>query len=325
MDVGLLDVVPWTHGYAHSWALRWMLANNDQARDALFALFVPDGRAPWHIERPIELEHRVGRHRADLRVVATDISGRAATVIVETKVNDGVSDSQLRAYCSETVDVVVPGPGLTGLLHGGNESVACERWMTGREVVDALSDVDLPDLIRSYVGEVAAQADRMDGARAAARGERADFARAKGISGVTGENVEAVAWVSEVAASMRAGGADDVRVRDTAHDYGVFWAGSWQSMAAFNDAGVYVDVIAAHGGGEYVITVKVGDGEVDDRIAVYDAAISAPPPWDGWLKGRRSRSANFRLWKLCACEMTAGEAADAALRVNDYLLALAAS
>jgi len=158
----------------------------------------------------------------------------------------------------------------------------------------------------------------------AARGDRPDFPREKGLSGVKGEDVKAVAWVAEVAALMRAADARSVWARDTAHDYGVFWRGSWQSMAALNGAGVYVDVIAAHGGNEYAITVKVGDGGADDRLGVFDAAIAAGQPWEGWRRGRRARRANFRLWTLDASEMTAGEAADAAIRVYDYLLALAA-
>jgi hypothetical protein len=31
-------IVPWTGGYVHSWALRWMLSNSEAARDALFTL-----------------------------------------------------------------------------------------------------------------------------------------------------------------------------------------------------------------------------------------------------------------------------------------------
>lgn len=140
--------------------------------------------------------------------------------------------------------MVVYGPGLTGLLLGGNDPCYRERWVTGQNLAVALSDVDLPKLLRSYVDEVAAQADRMDAASAASRGERADFPREPGISGVGGDDVEAVAWVAEVAASMRAGGAEDVRTRSAAHEWGVFWAGSWQSMSVFKGAGIHVDVIA---------------------------------------------------------------------------------
>ncbi len=91
------------------------------------------------------------------------------------------------------------------------------------------------------------------------------------------------------------------------------------------DLGVYVDVVAAHSGsGEYAITIKVGGGEPHDRSGLVDAAMRAGEPWEGWEKGRKRVSADtFRLWKLDASEMSAPEAADAALRVTAYLRALA--
>jgi hypothetical protein len=173
-DIGLLDVVPWTHGYAHSWALRWMVANSEPARAAVLSVFLPDGRGPWRVKQ-IDREYRVGRHRADLRAVVTDIRGRETTVLIETKVNDDLSDHQLRAYCGEPAEVVIYAPGLTGLLLAANDCVARERWVTGRQVTAALAGVSLPDLVRSYLTEVAVQADRMGAARAAARGDASDF------------------------------------------------------------------------------------------------------------------------------------------------------
>jgi hypothetical protein len=322
VNVPLFEVVPWTHGYAHSWALRWLLLNDPAARDALLGLFLPKAVPPLTLES-VTREFQVGRHRADLRVEARDTGGRANVVLIETKVNDALSESQVRTYCGATADVILYGPGLTGLLHAGSETIACERWVTGRQVADALTDLELPDLIRSYLAEVATQADRMDAARAAARGERPDFDRADDISEVSADDVEAVAWVAEVAAAMRAGGADDVRTRDTAYDYGVFWAGSWQPIKPDGDLGVYVDVIAAHRGWEYAITIKVGGGQADDRRTIFDAAMRAGEPWEGWLKGRRLNAATFRLWKLDANEMTAPQAADATLLITDYLSALA--
>lgn len=193
----------------------------------------------------------------------------------------------------------------------------------GRQVADALRGLELPDLIRSYVKEVAAQADRMDAAREAARGERPDFDRTDDISEVSADEVEAVAWVAEVAAAMRARGAEDVRARNTAHDYGLFWADSWQPITADGDLAVFVDVIAAHGGWEYAITIKVAGGEADDRRRVFDAAMRAGEPWEGWVKGRRLNADTFRVWKLDANEMTASQAGDATLRILDYLSALA--
>ncbi len=322
MDVALFDVVPWKHGYAHSWALRWVVTNHPAARDALLGLFLPDGGPPWSVEG-VTREFRVGRNRADLRFEASDSAGRTTVVLIETKVNDDLSEAQLQTYCREPAQVIVYGPGLTGLLHAESDPIARERWVTGRQVTDALAGLSLPDLILSYLNEVAVQADRMDAVLEAVRGGRDDFDRADDISEVSAGDIEAVAWLAEVAAAMRARGAEYVKGRNTAHDYGVFWAGSWQPMTVGRDHGVYVDIVVGHGGWPYAITVKVGGGELEDRHDTFDAAMDAGAPWEGWRKGRRLSAANFRLWTLDAGELAAPEAADAALRVTHYLQALA--
>jgi hypothetical protein len=165
----------------------------------------------------------------------------------------------------------------------------------------------------------------MDAAREAVRGEGADFDRGDDISEVSADDVEAVAWVAEVAAAMRAGGAEYVKGRNTAHDYGVFWAGSWQQIVAGKDHGIYVDVVVDHGGWRYAVAVKVGGGEVDDRRATFDAAMAAGPPGEGWRRGRRASAANFRLWSLDADNLSAPEAGAVALGVTDYLESLVQS
>ena len=167
----------------------------------------------------------------------------------------------------------------------------------------------------------------MDAARRAARGG-GDFNRADDVSEVSADDVEAVAWVAEVAGAMRTRGAEDVRGRNTRHDYGIFWAGSWRPIIGdlgvyFDDLCVYIDIIAAHGGSEYAIALKVGGGEADDRQAIFDAAMQAGKPWDGWRPGRRLRAPTFRLWSLEAGEMSAPDVTDAAIRAGDYLGALA--
>src|SRR4051812_38780081 len=95
--IRLLDVVPWTHGYAHSWALRWMLQNSDAARSAVLGLFLPDAHGPWTIH-DIRREYPVGRHRVDLRIATRGADDQQRAVLVETKVNDALSESQLRTY-----------------------------------------------------------------------------------------------------------------------------------------------------------------------------------------------------------------------------------
>ena len=293
IDVPLFDVVPWSYGYAHSWALRWMLANDQTGRDRLLGVFLPDGKAPWRLEH-MTREFPVGRSRVDLRVEAIDAAGERTEVLLETKVNDAVKEAQIKAYCSTRATVILYGPGLTGLLHTDGDQIDRERWITGRQVTDALGGVSqLPDLILSYLTEVATQTDRMEAAREAARGGP-DLDHSDDISEVSAEEVEAVAWVAEVAAAMRARGAEWIHPGNTAHDHGIFWGGSWHAIPAGDDVGVFVDIVAAHGGWEYAITIKVGGGEADARGRLFDAAMRAGPPWDGWVRGRRSRAEAFR-------------------------------
>jgi hypothetical protein len=320
LEVGLLDVVPWTHGYAHSWAIAWMLGN-DATRDAVLDTFLADGAAPWKLQGSVEREYKVGRHRADLRIKAIDAQRRPRTMLLETKVNDDLKEAQIEAYCDSGADVVIYGPGLTGMLHSDADPIGCEKWVTGGELVAALEGIELPALLQSYVDEVQVQAQRMNLARECVRGEVEDFPRDPGITNVTGEDVEAVAWVAEVGRLLRAKGGQEVIARNTPHDYGVFWEGSWREPGDFNGAGLYVDVVAAHGGWEYVITVKAGGGTSEDRVRMVES-LSEPPGTD-WIHGRRSSKENFRVWKLDAGNKSAVEAADEAWEIGQWISSLA--
>lgn len=312
-DIGLLDVVPWTHGYAHSWAVRWILDKHPAGRQALMHLFVPDRAGPWEIS-DLRLEPKFHRHRADLTFEAVGAHGETARVIVETKVNDDMKDGQLKAYCEASEHVVLYVPGLTGLLLAENPHRHQVRWVSGSQLADALSGVHLPHLLKSYVQEVAGHARDMEHARAAARGERDDLPPPREGSGVRVDDLEAVAWVVETARFMRERGARPW-TRNTRHDYGIYWPVEYDDERF--GASAYVDVVAAHGGRAYAITIKTGDGEADDRRQVFDAASESPG--SGWRRNNRSSAANYRLWTLDAAEMTAVQAADAAMAAGAYL------
>ncbi len=316
-NVPLFEVVPWSHGYAHSWALRWLLLNNQQARDRLLKLFLPAGAAPWTIQG-MKREYPVNRNRADLRFEALDAGGSCTEVLVETKVNDAVRDPQIEAYCDTSAAVILYGPGLTGLLHAGAQPIAHERWVSGRQVTEALQGLpELPDLIVSYLTAVTAQANRMESAlRAVAGGP--DFDRRDDLSEVSANEVEAVAWLAVIAAEMRGRGHTDIRPRNTAHDYGLFWAGSWTEVPNTNDLGLFIDIVATHGGTEYAITIKVGGGDAESRQQLYDAAVNHSPGPE-WVKGRRRSSDTFRVWKRDAINLSAPEAAAVALEAERHL------
>jgi hypothetical protein len=90
---------------------------------------------------------------------------------------------------------------------------------------------------------------------------------------------------------MRSRDARGVITRDTRHDYGIFWSGSWRKPRGSTGAGAYID--AAHGGWDYAITVKVMSGTSHERLAIYNAAMELGRPSDDWEPARRRRSESF--------------------------------
>lgn len=301
--------------------MRWMLGHHDAAAQALMSTFVPARDGPWTVQHP-DVEFGVEGARADLRIVANDAVGDEITVLLETKVNDQLTDHQIEAYRGHSEHVVLYVPGLTGLLLGSKPHPEGVVWVTGRDVVDALRDVHLPAFVQSYVDEVAAQADDMDAARKAACG-KGDLPDPRPGSGVTPEALEAVAWISEVAAQLRTLGAEHVYVGNRAHDWGVYWPKGRSDMQAKLGASAFVDIIAAHGGWEYAVCIKAGGGHVEDRYRLHELAMTVGEPGPEWRRGRRGRGQSFRIWIRDAGEMSAGEAASAAIEAQRYIAELA--
>jgi hypothetical protein len=80
-----------------------------------------------------------------------------------------------------------------------------------------MDGLELPWIIASYIAAVSEEAARMDDARAAARGEVPDFSE----PGRTPyDHLVDAAWIVEVTAAMRVGGADDLEVRSQPNDRG---------------------------------------------------------------------------------------------------------
>jgi hypothetical protein len=95
-------------------------------------------------------------------------------------------------------------------------------------------------------------------------------------------------------------------------------------MEATLGASAFVDVIAAHGGWEYMVCIKAAGGQIEDRHRVHDRAMKRGAPTAKWRRGRRGRGESFRIWALDAGEMSAGQAADAAVAAQQYIHDLAA-
>jgi hypothetical protein len=317
----LLDVVPWSHGYAHSWALAWLIENG-ASRDRVLALLDPDGSPPWMLSDSVKREHKVAGARTDLAVWAKDGTGREVAIAVETKVADPIKPAQLACYRDAGYHAVLYVPGLTGLLYEPNGPVAGERWVTGKDVARAVEGAELPWIISSYVEAVAAEARRMDDARAFSRDELDDFSH-EGQAQY--DDLMDAAWIVEVIAAMRAAGADDITVRTEANDRGLYWGGSWRQVAVGNGADLYVDVIADLRTHACAVAVKVGSGDQEGRWACYDAAIAAGSPSSApWRYSRRRSGNTGTVWKLDASEMNAHETARHVIAAGDFIARLAA-
>ena len=174
------------------------------------------------------------------------------------------------------------GPGLTGLLHAEADPSPARGWVTGREVMDALRELDqLPDLIRSYLAAVSARADRLAAARKSARGGDA-------FSDVSADEIEAVAWV---AAAMRAGGART--------------SGRAVPVTTTASSG------KAHGrtSRPTETSASTSTSSRRTRAGAFDAAIRHGPPLGGWTAGRRSKADTFRIWEARRERNDAPEAA----------------
>jgi hypothetical protein len=316
----LLDVVPWNYGYAHSWSLAWLI-DYDATSDRILGLLDPDGSPPWVLTAPVQREHKVAGARADLAVWARDSTGRDVSIVVETKAADPIKPAQLERYREAGYQTVLYVPGLTGLLYGANGPVAGERWVTGHDLVACVEGVQLPWIISSYVEAVAAEARRMDDARACARGELDDFTR---DGRAHSDDVADAAWIVEVVATMKAGHADDIKVRTEANDRGLYWAGSRRELSVGNGAGLYLDVIADLRTHKCAIALKVMGGDQAGRLASYEVTIDAGPPSDArWRHARRPSRNSGTVWKLDADDMTATEAAEHTLSAGQFIASLA--
>jgi hypothetical protein len=313
----LLEVVPWSRGDAHTWALKWLIGE-DATRDRVMAFLDPAGAPPWRLTDELRTEYKLPGTRADLAVHAVDAGGREVKIAVETKVNDRINAAQLERYRDARYASVVFAPGLSGVLYRDNPEIAGERWLSGRDLVEAVAGVELPWIIRSYIEAVATEAQRMDQARAFSRGELDDFPH---DGRAPYKDVMDTAWLVEIVAAMQRAGAENLLVRTERNDRGVFWEDSWTELPGSDDgAGLLIDVVASLYSDAYAITVKVSDGDEAGRLRCYEAARDAGrPSREGWRLSRPPRRKSGRVWSLDAGEMDAEETASHTLDAGTFL------
>jgi hypothetical protein len=310
----LLDVVPWNYGFAHAWALRWLIGN-PASRTRVLNLLGGEDRGSWDLTQPVVCEHRLQGARADVAVWANGDSGPPVSLAVEVKVNDPINAAQLAAYQQGGFSPVLYLPGLTGLMCAPNGPAVGERWVTGAELAEALGGVTLPPMVASYADAVAAEAQRMELARAFSRDEVDDFPH----EGQTRyDDLMDAAWIAEVALAMRERGAEDILVRPETNDRHLRWHGCRRVLAS--GAELYVVVVADLRTHHCVIALKVKGGDLPARQAAYEQVLTAGPPSEaGWRRGRRSAASSGRIWTLDASELNASETADHALAVGEFI------
>lgn len=319
-DPSLLDVVPWSYGFAHTWALVWLIEEPSTFVRVLDAM-IPDGSSPWTLVGKVDRERSIRNVRADLFFTAQDAAGETVEVVVETKVADDLRLEQLEGYRDTGRRVVLYVPGLTGLLMSPGAPYAGETWVTGEQLTDALAGVELPRMIDGYRQAVVAEAARMRDAQAVARGERTEFDR-PGQS--HWEDLADTAWLVEVAAKLRALDADHLIMRSDRNDRGLFWAGSWRAMPGSEGAGPYVDIVADRYTHRRAVTLKTG-GAQPERLDCYDAVQSAGPPTgdDRWRLSRRgTRGGTMSVWRIDVTDESPQTAARHAISARDLGIAV---
>src|SRR5690348_5587313 len=142
----LLDVVPWRYGYAHTWAMRWLMLQPTLLGRVLGAIPELDLPAPLRLEGPVVTEKALKPARADLAATLRDAGGQSHRLAIETKVDDAIRPEQLSAYAALGYQPVLYMPGLTGLLAEGVSTPDVLR-LTGGDLAFALADIQLPYLI----------------------------------------------------------------------------------------------------------------------------------------------------------------------------------
>lgn len=279
----LLDVVPWAFGFAHAFALSWLLREPNVSSLILRAAedFPLPADAPVSC---VETERAGGRGRADIRFELEVAPGERRRVPVEIKVNDPVDPEQLSAYGS---DVILYTPGLTGLLIStGHADLPAAAQLTGAGLAGALEahQDKLPDLIAGYVDAVGDEAARMERARAVAL-DRAQISSVGERDGRPNPaDLVAVAWVAEVAAALDSA-LGNVTIRVTRNDRGLKWDVGGQ-YAHDSGSWLWIDVLVTIATRRREIRVKANGPA---RRQIYSAARAEDlPPGEGWVWSPRT-------------------------------------
>lgn len=319
-QVSLLDVVPWTVGFAHSWALRWLLLQKELAPLVLGALGGLPGEAPWSLVGDVRREEAARPRRTDLAFEATSSSGEECKIALETKVNDPFRSEQLAAYAAHGRYPVAYMPGLTGLLVSPIRGDTSGTTLLGSELIDALGDAvshDVP-LVGGYLAGVRDHAEAMAAARAAAVAGDDWSPPAHLTHRVAASGYHSAAWVGSVCGKLRSD-ASSLKYRSTAHDVGYYWHDSW-TMVGGRDVFVELSLDYGQQRPRAHVWVKVGGG--DGRLQdVFDRLRAVGPPDDesGWERCKWGRGSTRSVWKASSAGRSVLEGVRTARSAAEYL------
>ncbi len=321
VDPGLLDVVPWSYGYAHSWALAALLNDERTAGPILELLRGLPGPLPYRVLGPVERERRVGSARADLAFTLLDAAGGQWQIAAETKVNDPFREEQMLAYGRAVYQPVLYLPGLTGLLlEPTAQTSAREVRLLGGDVIEALEGlgVGFGALLGGYLDAVRGETHRMARACTHARDETAER---PGQGQCAEADLMDVAWLAETFralphACVGTGVSPDASMRVEANDRGFFFDGSFTRVA--QDGALWVDVVVdvrTHARG---VAIKAGE---QDLAGAWDLAGSrAGGPGNEWRRAsRRLAGKTATVWKRPLEGVCAEQAATVAVQAARFL------
>ncbi len=317
----LLDVVPWNHGYAHTWALRWLLTQPPLVERILRGIPGFNVAGPVRVVGQIRTEMPLRPCRPDLAFSLKDQHGTLHYFAVETKVNDPFRPEQVANYKSLRHQPILYTPGATGLFMLGVPSGG-ELRLSGANLARSLQGVGLPPLIQTYVNVVRAEAARIAAARALERGARAEPLQ----PGMSDEmTLLDYAWLVELKRELARRCAVEcfeasLDLRIVAHDRGIFWRDSWKELVDENESGIYIEIFAGIRSPARTIAIKAGARSQSGRAATFDLAIDAGAPGPRWRRSaRRVAHESVSIWKLAVTNHTLSATADAAIMARRWI------
>jgi hypothetical protein len=332
LSAELLDVVPWPYGFAHSWAVRWLL--EQEATSELVIGAVAGSPAPPHshpVGFKVEAEHRLRGARADLSFELRQGEDPPLQIAFETKVNDPLKPEQLKRYIANGLTPLLFLPGSTGVLHR-HDRMPREVWkLDGKALTTALADADdIPTIIASYLAAVASESmwfDRVIDDVAEGRLTPDPGQRQKTPVAVA----RATAWLSAIQGLIHdhyddQGWKGTSSPRVTANDRGLMWDGAWRPADGANgsDSQMILEFIASVHTPRWSLNIKVYGAHGRAILRALPRAQTPPDSLRAW-KPNRQTDKNGTVWSLDVGGLAPSDAVREAEIAADWMQGVAAT